>query len=85
VLDMNFLEKLRQRKDEITASVAETIGHILVTDEIKQQRLVICNSCEFLFTPTMQCKKCGCFVNAKTSVARFECPIQKWTKIEVVK
>jgi hypothetical protein len=82
---MNFLEKLRQRKDEITTSVAETISHILVTDEIKQQRLDICNSCEFLFTPTMQCKKCGCFVTAKTSVAKFECPIKKWTKIEVAK
>lgn len=78
---MNFLDKLKQRTEEIKNKVVNTVTHITVSDAVKEERMAICNSCEFLFTPTMQCKKCGCFVHAKTSIAMFECPVKKWVKI----
>lgn len=46
--------------------------------ELSKQRMDICNSCEFLFEPTKQCKKCGCFMTAKTLFQKSKCPIGKW-------
>lgn len=52
---------------------------IKVPDKIKEERLNICKACEF-FTLLQQCKKCGCFMPAKTLLARAKCPIDKWTQ-----
>ena len=46
--------------------------------EESEKRLDICKNCEFLFTPTNQCKKCGCFMNIKTKMRNASCPINKW-------
>lgn len=46
--------------------------------ETMQARLDICNSCEFLLKKTTTCKKCGCFMVAKTKLEKAECPIGKW-------
>jgi protein-arginine kinase activator protein McsA len=48
------------------------------TEEEQKNRLDICNSCEFFFKPTKQCKKCGCVMSAKTSLKNVTCPIGKW-------
>ena len=48
------------------------------TLEIAQERLDICKSCEYLFKKTNTCKKCGCFMEAKTKLKKAECPIGKW-------
>ena len=48
------------------------------TLEIAQERLDICQSCEYLFKKTNTCKKCGCFMDAKTKLKKAECPIGKW-------
>lgn len=47
-------------------------------EETMQARLDICNACEFLFKKTTTCKKCGCFMVAKTKLKKAECPIGKW-------
>ena len=31
-----------------------------------------------LFTPTAQCKKCGCFMKLKVVIPNQKCPIGKW-------
>lgn len=46
--------------------------------EVAQDRLNICLSCEHLYQPTRQCKKCFCLVDAKTKVRDQKCPVQKW-------
>lgn len=82
----DFLSRLKEKVDSIkSAAIAtrESISSLVVSDEVKNTRLEICNSCEFLFIPTRQCKKCGCFVNAKTSIALFKCPIDKWHAINI--
>jgi protein-arginine kinase activator protein McsA len=46
--------------------------------ELSKKRINICNSCEFLFKPTKQCKKCGCFMPAKVLLEQSKCPIGEW-------
>ena len=47
-------------------------------EELGQYRLEICKTCEFYRPKTNQCKKCGCFMKLKTSLAHAKCPIGKW-------
>lgn len=43
-----------------------------------EQRLDICHECPRLFTPTMTCKECGCFMKVKAQLKGSKCPIGKW-------
>ena len=52
-----------------------------VPAEISDERLNICKSCEEFEHTLSRCKKCGCFMIAKTKVARAKCPIGKWQPI----
>lgn len=47
-------------------------------DDLAKQRLDICLSCPELIKLTVQCKKCGCFMSAKTKLDSAKCPIGKW-------
>ena len=55
-------------------------GALMVSEEIKTQRLEICKSCEWYDDNNEQskCKKCGCFVIPKVSFAIDSCPANKW-------
>jgi hypothetical protein len=47
-------------------------------EEIAEYRLEICKGCEW-FRPKIQtCKKCGCFMKAKSMLLNAKCPIGKW-------
>jgi hypothetical protein len=47
-------------------------------DETAQNRFETCLNCEFLIKLTKTCKKCGCFMQAKTKLADASCPVGKW-------
>ena len=47
-------------------------------DELKAYRLNICSGCEFFREKTQTCKKCGCFMKAKSMLAHAKCPVGKW-------
>lgn len=49
-----------------------------VEDDVSVQRFSICEQCPFFISMTSQCKKCGCFMKAKTKLAKAECPEHKW-------
>lgn len=49
-----------------------------VTVESATERFDICLSCPELIKITKQCKKCGCFMAAKTKLEKATCPIGKW-------
>jgi hypothetical protein len=51
-----------------------------VPEEIAQERLNICLTCPKLFSPTGNCKECGCFVRAKVKIRQEHCPLNKWDK-----
>ncbi len=55
-------------------------GALMVSAEIKTQRLEICKSCEWYDdnNEKSKCKKCGCFVIPKASFALDSCPEGKW-------
>ena len=55
-----------------------------VKNEIRKERLDLCKGCEHYFKPTGTCKKCGCFMRIKTTLAYTECPIGLWGSTEEV-
>lgn len=48
------------------------------SEEKTKERYNICISCPELIKITKQCKKCGCFMYAKTKLEKATCPIGKW-------
>lgn len=48
------------------------------SEEEASSRYEICKTCPELIDLTKQCKKCGCFMAAKTKLAGATCPIGKW-------
>jgi hypothetical protein len=49
---------------------------VLSTEEEQQQRLNICNGCEYY---TMKrCMHCGCFMEQKVKFSVSKCPVNKW-------
>jgi hypothetical protein len=49
-----------------------------VTSEVSEERYSICKACPELIKLTTQCKKCGCFMKAKTKLEHATCPLGKW-------
>jgi hypothetical protein len=49
-----------------------------VPDEVKGERLGICQTCPFFMKITHQCRKCGCIMDAKASLPHASCPEGKW-------
>ena len=47
-------------------------------EEISKERFSICKACPELIKLTTQCKKCGCFMAAKTKLIKATCPLGKW-------
>lgn len=70
---MSILEKLKKN----AGNTINSLG-IIADKEVSQKRISICVECENFINLTRQCKKCGCFVDAKTKVKSAECPINKW-------
>lgn len=73
-----MIELLKQRIKTVGGQIRDAVETI--PQEERNSRLDTCNSCEFLIAFTGQCKKCGCFMFAKTYLAEAECPIGKWKK-----
>lgn len=48
------------------------------SEELANTRYEICGGCPELIKLTKQCKKCGCFMFAKTKLANATCPLGKW-------
>jgi len=49
-----------------------------VSSEVAEKRFSTCQSCPELIKLTSQCKKCGCFMAAKTKLLNATCPLGKW-------
>lgn len=48
------------------------------SEDLAKKRYLICQSCPELVKLTKQCKKCGCFMFAKTKLEKATCPLGKW-------
>jgi hypothetical protein len=51
-------------------------GMKFASEGVAQQRIDICNKCEFYVGS--RCSKCGCQMRVKTTLATSSCPIGKW-------
>ena len=51
----------------------------LVNDTIYNDRLSICEDCEY--NDQDICSQCSCFILAKAKLKRGQCPIEKWLSI----
>lgn len=49
-----------------------------VNQEVKQQRLKICESCEHFVKQYSSCTQCGCYMPAKATFAKTSCPVGLW-------
>jgi len=47
-------------------------------EEIAAYRLSICETCEHFRKTSRTCRKCGCFMKLKTTLAKSKCPVGKW-------
>jgi len=53
-------------------------GKLVEDKSISDARFEICKACPELIKLTATCKKCGCFMAAKTKLQGAACPIGKW-------
>jgi hypothetical protein len=62
-------------------------GFKVVDQAILEDRLSICQQCEFwdkdAFAGTGKCQKCGCSTKAKLRMATSKCPIDKWMPVKI--
>jgi hypothetical protein len=78
-----LLERLKNLSETVTDSFGELAkgNNIFVEQQIQQTRMSTCQSCEDFNAKTTQCKKCGCFMSAKTRLKTASCPVGKWGKV----
>ncbi len=55
-----------------------------VPDEVKEKRFNMCKECPFFINMTGTCKKCGCFMDAKTKLSNASCPVGKWKAVKII-
>jgi hypothetical protein len=67
-----------KEKNGVTAVDFFNLNVERVSDIIKEERMNTCLSCPELIQVTKQCKKCGCFMQAKTQLKPAKCPLGKW-------
>jgi hypothetical protein len=58
--------------------VKEFDKSLLMKEEIRKERLQICDGCEYFKKELNMCKKCGCNMKLKTKLYAAKCPIDKW-------
>lgn len=51
---------------------------LLVTDEVYNTRMSICQSCEFFRQDDKRCSQCGCFMEVKSKFKKTYCPVHRW-------
>jgi hypothetical protein len=73
---MSFIDKIKSTIDDAKKRALDTIE--LVDNTVFDKRMAICLECPNLLHTTMQCRKCGCLVKAKTKLKIASCPINKW-------
>ena len=68
---------LRNRSKEKPEGMTGKQFKFWVDSEIAAARYEQCKGCSELNTANF-CRKCGCFMPAKTKIAMISCPLGKW-------
>lgn len=77
-----LLQRLKSLSETVTSSYGDLSRgkSVFVSESVSSQRMSICKSCEDFNNKTSQCRRCGCFMSAKTKLKHGSCPIGKWGK-----
>jgi hypothetical protein len=51
---------------------------LIVSEEVKENRMQICRECDRYDSEQIRCKECGCMLEYKTTFALDSCPLKKW-------
>lgn len=51
---------------------------VISEDELRDERLKVCEACEHFEQGLRRCSICHCFMDVKTKFVAAECPINKW-------
>lgn len=73
-----FIDKFKKKLSQVKEQTHQFVESAHANQTIVTDRINTCNTCEYLFTPTRNCKKCGCFVDIKARFINSECPLGKW-------
>ena len=60
------------------------MNKFFTSQEVYEDRLVICKACDYYFKPTGSCKVCKCFMKIKARIAPMACPKTYWNKTTVI-
>jgi len=71
-----MLQNLKLKLAEQAKKAKNIIELVKVDEDVRNERFEICKSCESLKFDF--CKKCGCYMPAKTWLSDIKCPIEKW-------
>lgn len=66
----------------MTAKPWDYFIHQHIDAAVAHERYDMCEQCPEFINLTKQCKKCGCFMPAKTKVPHAFCPLNKWGPVE---
>ena len=74
------IEELFNKAKNLTISTINHLSNGLksVKENVKQERLTICQNCDKFNSENITCNECGCFLQIKTSWASEKCPLNKW-------
>ncbi len=77
-----LFQKLKSLSETVTNSYGEIAKgqSVFVPETTSSTRMSICQSCDDFNSKTTQCRRCGCFMSAKTRLKHGSCPIGKWGK-----
>ena len=64
--------------DVMKESLSNDSTSLLVSDQIYNERLEICKSCDWYDPNQNRCKECGCYMLVKARLAGSHCPLDKW-------
>ena len=69
-----FFDKFGKLKQQLKSKHWD----IRVSDQVRQERLDICNSCDKFNSTTKFCTNCICHIPSKSLFYYSECPLDKW-------
>jgi hypothetical protein len=51
---------------------------LFITEQIQNERMSICRTCDSYNYLQKRCRECGCFLEHKVKLTVATCPLQKW-------
>ena len=75
---MNYLTEVSDTLRDVLKGMFDK-GILLSSDEVRDYRLKLCDSCEhFYFNGQRRCKLCGCWMDYKVCLDSTKCKDGKW-------